>query len=227
MNTWMRRPVLLWTTLGLLSGAMVLAATSLASASGVRLCVPKAEGWATITPIRGACPAGFTLTELGKEGAPGREGPPGPTGPAGPSGPTGVTGATGAGGATGPTGARGETGDTGAIGPQGATGAVGETGPTGEIGPTGATGASGPTQSLSIEQVTSSLVVSGGGLKEVDATCPDGYTLSGGGAGANTQAMLIASTPQYGTSTTTWAVIYYMPPGEFIIESVAICERLS
>jgi hypothetical protein len=39
-----------------------------ATASGVKLCVPAAEGLPTITPIRGRCPRHYTLTELGAQG---------------------------------------------------------------------------------------------------------------------------------------------------------------
>jgi hypothetical protein len=91
---------------------LLLVMASGAVASGINVCVPKAQGRPIITPIRGACPWFYTLTELGKE-----------AGQQGPTGPTGATGAPGIIGATGPTGPTGATGVTGATGPQGEKGA--------------------------------------------------------------------------------------------------------
>jgi len=115
--------------------------TSGAIASSIKLCVPALEGRPTITPIKGACPRRYTLTELGTEH--GGAGPTGPTGPAGPSGAKGVTGSTGAQGATGVTGVTGANGKSGNEGPAGATGATGNNGSQGATGPTGATGNNG------------------------------------------------------------------------------------
>jgi hypothetical protein len=84
-----------------LAMALALVPASGATASGVKLCIPKLEGTPTITPIKGQCPPGFTLTELGKEG------PTGPTGATGPTGVTGVTGPTGRNACEGPPGPTG------------------------------------------------------------------------------------------------------------------------
>jgi Phage Tail Collar Domain/Collagen triple helix repeat (20 copies) len=129
-----------------------------ASASGVNLCLPAKEGKGVVTPVEGACPKGFTLTELGAQGSTGATGatgqtgaigvtgatgPTGATGAAGSNGTNGVTGAIGPTGATGTAGSPGTTGETGATGPQGATGAAGSPGTNGETGATGPTGAAG------------------------------------------------------------------------------------
>jgi hypothetical protein len=126
-------------------GSVLVAAAVSASASGVKLCVPNAEGKSTITPVKGMCPKGYTLVELGEEGPTGKTGATGPSGVTGATGPAGATGASGPPGATGPagvTGAPGAAGVTGVTGVQGATGPTGEPGPTGIAGPTGAAGTS-------------------------------------------------------------------------------------
>jgi hypothetical protein len=46
--------------------AVVMPASN-ATASGTKLCIPRAEGRATITPIRGVCPADYTLAVLSVE----------------------------------------------------------------------------------------------------------------------------------------------------------------
>ena len=68
----------LWGTGVAACGAMSLLAVVAgeATASGVKLCVPVGEGLPAITPIRGVCPKGITLTELGTQGPPGRLGRP-------------------------------------------------------------------------------------------------------------------------------------------------------
>ena len=135
--------------------SLLLTTASGALASGVEVCVPASEGSPVVTPIRGACPRGYTLTELGKEGPAGKEGKQGPTGATGAKGATGGTGPTGAQGVTGATGATGATGPTGPTGPTGAKGEKpekpppppppekGERGPTGPTGPTGERGEKG------------------------------------------------------------------------------------
>jgi hypothetical protein len=68
--------------------------------SAVRLCVPKGEGSAALTPKHGKCKRGYTLTSLGAEGKEGKqgktgaEGRPGPEGKTGPEGKAGTTGFT-------------------------------------------------------------------------------------------------------------------------------------
>jgi hypothetical protein len=118
----------------------VMASSSVAS--GTSLCVPVFAGGVPITPIGGACPVGFTLTEVGARGVTGATGVTGPTGAKGVTGATGLQGATGA---TGANGSNGSNGVTGATGPQGATGATGVTGASGTNGTNGTNGATGAT----------------------------------------------------------------------------------
>lgn len=59
------------------------------AAGGVKVCVPKREGSAVLTPRHGRCKKGFKLTALGaegKEGTGGKEGKPGAEGKAGSAG---------------------------------------------------------------------------------------------------------------------------------------------
>jgi hypothetical protein len=66
---------------------LVVAAVS--AASSVKLCIPKAEGSATLTPKHGKCKKGYKLTKLdaeGKEGKAGHEGKPGAEGKVGSTG---------------------------------------------------------------------------------------------------------------------------------------------
>ncbi len=154
----------------------LLAVTASGSmASGVKLCVSSHEGWPAISPIRGACPSGYTLTELG-----GAQGPTGPSGPTGKEGAKGVTGATGPTGATGATGSNGGNGATGATGPQGVTGATGATGPQGVAGATGPQGPEGKTGPTGPQGTT-------GATREGPAgpTGPEGLQGPAGPAGAS------------------------------------------
>jgi hypothetical protein len=138
----------------------LLALAGEATALGAKLCLPHKEGHAVLTPVKGACPKHYTLTELGATGPEGKEGTKGVTGATGDEGETGATGPTGAEGAAGATGPQGVTGATGAQGEKGATGPTGPpgekperpeklergaTGPTGTTGPTGVAGATGAT----------------------------------------------------------------------------------
>ena len=70
----------------------------LASASGLKTCVPKKEGSAFLTPKHGKCNKGYKLTLLGAEGQ---------------------TGALGKAGAEGKPGAEGKAGHEGKTGPEG------------------------------------------------------------------------------------------------------------
>jgi len=63
----------------------LLLGTGIASAS-VKLCVPKREGAAVLTPKHGKCKRGFRLAGLGAEGKEGKEGRSGPEGKAGTAG---------------------------------------------------------------------------------------------------------------------------------------------
>jgi hypothetical protein len=84
-------------------------------------------------------------------------------------------------GPQGPQGERGEkglTGETGATGPQGETGAQGPIGPP---GPQGLQGEKGDPGLSGYEIVESSSAFNTRGLKSVDARCPFGKTVIGGG----------------------------------------------
>jgi collagen triple helix repeat protein len=74
--------------------------------SGIKLCVPKKEGAATLTPVHGKCKKGYKLTSLGVEG---KEGKQGLEGKQGSEGKAGAEGRAGAEGKTGPEGKAGLT----------------------------------------------------------------------------------------------------------------------
>lgn len=64
-------------------GLLLVSAGSAFAAGGVSLCIPEAEGAATVTPTKGGCAAQYKLVELGaegKEGKAGKEGAPGKEG---------------------------------------------------------------------------------------------------------------------------------------------------
>jgi Collagen triple helix repeat (20 copies) len=96
---------------GLIAAVILgVAPASALATGGTRVCIPEKESASWKTPKAGACPAKFTLIELGaegKEGPQGLRGFPGEQGPEGPAGPQGPKGETGA---TGPQGPKGETG---------------------------------------------------------------------------------------------------------------------
>lgn len=139
----------------------------------------------------------------GKTGAVGAAGPPGPKGDAGPQGTQGIQGDTGATGSQGPqglTGPQGPVGPQGATGPQGLRGLTGATGAQGPQGPAGATGPPGSPGASGYEVVTAtktmSSVVGATSQDFVDATCPNGKHLIGGGGSAGSQeADMTASGP--------------------------------
>jgi hypothetical protein len=65
------------------AGFLLVPAGGAFAAGGVELCIPEAEGAATVTPTKGACAAKYKLVELGaegKEGKAGKEGAPGKEG---------------------------------------------------------------------------------------------------------------------------------------------------
>ncbi len=65
---------------GVTAGLLLVGAAGALAAGGVSLCIPEAENAATVTPTKGACPAKYTLTELGAEGKEGKEGKAGKEG---------------------------------------------------------------------------------------------------------------------------------------------------
>jgi hypothetical protein len=62
------------------AGLLLVTAAGAFAAGGVSLCIPEAEGAATVTPTKGACAAKYKLVELGAEGKEGKEGAPGKEG---------------------------------------------------------------------------------------------------------------------------------------------------
>jgi hypothetical protein len=85
-----------------LAGVMVVAvfltmASASLAAGGIKVCTPKKEGNAIVTPKHGKCKKGYKLTGLGvegKSGAAGKAGPEGKQGPEGRAGPAGIAGLT-------------------------------------------------------------------------------------------------------------------------------------
>jgi hypothetical protein len=114
---------------------------------------------------------------------------------------------------------------------RGKMGGRGATGPTGPAGPAGGTGATGPAGIASIIQVENNTTDAGPGLVQVNATCPSGYVLTGGGAGVGLtdagNSFVESSIPEYGDSTTTWAVIYNLAGVGEDVSAVAICAELT
>ncbi len=95
-----------------LVATLALVATTWA-ATGTELCMPKSEGAAVLTPHKGKCRKGYTLTRLGVEGKEGKEGKAGTPGAAGKNGAEGKAGAEGKTGPEGKTGAEGKQGESG------------------------------------------------------------------------------------------------------------------
>ncbi len=192
------------------------------------------------------------------DGIPGPTGPAGPAGPGGAPGPQGPTGAPGASpqggtgtvGGTGGTGLSpvGPTGGGGVTGPQGSPGTPGLQGPQGlqgdegiqgPVGPTGGTGGTGPAGvvgNLLIVTGASSTVsgaVLGANTAPVDASCPAGRVLiGGGGQTTHTGAARGGLLQDYAVSSNTWrarAVVTltgtFAAPGSVTETAYAICQR--
>lgn len=99
-------------------------------------------------------------------------------------------------------------------------------GPTGPTGTQGATGPTGPTQTLDVIEVENQINFSAGGLQQVDATCPAGYTVVGGGAAANNQNVNLIDSSPSPLADRSWNVVYYLGQPSIIIAR-AICLKLS
>jgi len=163
-----------------------------------------ARGMAGLTGNTGA---------VGPQGPQGPKGDTGPTGPQGLQGDIGTTGPQGLQGDTGPAGPQGLQGPQGPQGPQGAQGLrglTGATGPQGAQGDTGATGAQGPQGSpgmsgyqVVVAQKTMTTAVAETTQSFVDASCPTGTHLIGGGGTAGSQeADMTGSGPIYQSGQT-------------------------
>ena len=72
--------------------AVLPATVGAASASALKLCVPRKEGSALVTPKHGKCKKGYKLTNVGAEGRQGKQGKPGSDGKTGPEGKAGTAG---------------------------------------------------------------------------------------------------------------------------------------
>jgi hypothetical protein len=123
----------------------------------------------------------------------------GATGPTGPQGPQGAQGAQGVSGATGPQGSGSASSQaTGAEGVKGATGPTGATGATGATGPTGATGLTGANAvgAIKEETATNTAAVPAGEKVAIQATCPSGDVVIGGGfKPVSSEVVAITSAP--------------------------------
>lgn len=125
----------------------------------------------------------------GKEGRPGPRGPRGDTGaqgPAGPAGPAGQSGPPGPGGPAGPAGTAGPAGPAGSSGHSGhgKQSLQGPAGPKGDRGPQGPKGEPGHRGHADLEVrrvVTVSDSLRPGTTTTLEALCPRGYFVTGGG----------------------------------------------
>lgn len=144
----------------------------------------------------------------GKDGSPGQPGsipadlPPGPTGPKGATGSAGAAGAAGVMGEAGLEGAAGAPGPAGSVGTAGEVGATGEIGPVGPqgpkgepgvngiagnkgdpgpVGPQGPQGPAGPIGTLKAVAIVAASPNDATPQKNVQAVCPAGSTITGGG----------------------------------------------
>ena len=181
----------------------------------------------------------------GPQGGTGGPGPQGPTGapgqsPQGGTGGTGGTGLIGSGpqGATGPvgvTGGTGSAGGTGLAGPQGVQGDEGIIGVAGVTGGTGGTGAGGTIGGVHYI-VGASSTVSGAVLgtltAPVDASCPAGLTLiGGGGQTTHTGSARGGLLNDYAVGANTWRARgivtltgTFAAPGSVTETSYAVCQ---
>ena len=188
----------------------------------------------------------------GATGQPGGTGGTGGTGPKGPTGAQGVqqrggtggtggTGPVGTGllGVTGPTGGSGGTGSPGGTGPVGPQGLQGDEGIQGAVGVTGGTGGTGPAGVVgNLLTVTgASATVSGatvGALTaSVDASCPAGRVLiGGGGQTTHTGSARGGLVQDFAVTSNTWrarGVVTltgtFAAPGSVTTTAYAVCQR--
>ena len=107
-------------------------------------------------------------------------------------------------------------GEPGPAGPKGDNGDPGEPGPQGDPG---------PVQQLDVQKILNQRITDAG-LQRTEATCPDGYQLTGGGAvTGDARSKLIDSAPSELTPN-AWAVIYDDPFAGILNGSYAFCARL-
>ncbi len=96
----------------------------------------------------------------------------------------------------------------------------------GPQGPPGAQGPAGPPQALDVQTVVNQWSA-GPGLARTEAACPEGYSLTGGGAGTGDgRSVLIDSSPACLTGGNCWAVIYDNPPEGAVNVAFGLCIRL-
>jgi hypothetical protein len=163
----------------------------------------------------------------GKDGAVGPTGPKGADGTNGAAGPTGPKGADGTNGAVGPTGPRGADGKDGTVGPTGPKGADGKDGAAGPTGPKGAPGISG----YEIVVATNFASQTARAYADVQAYCPSGKRLLGGGARTYGAAstVLVTSAPLYAYADQPrwWAEARGPGNGVVDVEAWAICGHVT
>lgn len=148
----------------------------------VYTCVHKESGAVRVVGSSDVCKAGELALSWSKQGPAGPAGPAGEPGPAGPAGAQGDVGPAGAQGEPGPAGPQGEQGEPGPQGPQGEQG---------EPGPTGPAGPAGTTQTV----VASRSVTVGASMTAVQADCPAGHLVLGGGYNAAGNVRIFRSGP--------------------------------
>jgi hypothetical protein len=89
----------------------------------------------------------------------------------------------------------------------------------------GLQGPAGPVQTLDVQTVTNQQSAAGG-LQAVEATCPNGSTLTGGGAGIGSQDAVVGSSASDVTPN-AWKVIYYVTTPGVPIVAQALCAHLN
>ena len=159
----------------------------------------------------------------------GQKGDPGPRGPQGQSGPQGRQGIPGS---NGTNGTNGLSVTSTSLNPGDSNCANGGSSFTSASGTTyacngapGAPGAAAPAPALNVQMIINQVAFTGGGLQEVDATCPSGTTLIGGGAGAdNENVNMIDSNPDLPNNR--WQVVYYLGQPSTIVAR-ALCATLT
>lgn len=152
-------------------------------------------------------------------GPPGRPGPKGDNGATGPMGTPGAQGATGTTGLAGPAGANGEQGaqgENGVPGDQGPKGERGDQGPRGDPGPQGPPGPAGNPHVITTRITAGQTANDTTAHKVANATCPEGFTISGGGFAlvpSDPGLEITASNPVGNTGWSATADILSLPPG--------------
>jgi Collagen triple helix repeat (20 copies) len=140
----------------------------------------------------------ISWNQVGPQGPEGLQGPQGEPGLQGEQGPQGEPGPEGSRGPRGSEGPQGEQGPQGEPGPKGDTGSQGEPGPEGIqglAGPAGPQGPQGPGGVAGYQIVTGDASVPPMGFAIVEARCPDGTQVLGGGYNEGASIKVTGSHP--------------------------------